>query len=865
MANELAQLLLDERAVTPEELDEAIRWQVVHGGSLDTALLELKASNEAELLSALSRSLQLPVADKSKIDAIEPHLPRLFPLVFAETYRLVPYRLEGASLGVLVNGPVDRELYERIYERLKLRVAPAVTTEARMHYAMHRLYGVELLPRFRALLERLDEATPTPLWGPAPAEHVLSWGLSTTRIAPTRARGDDGQARPDVAGLLARIDSATDRDALVEILLEIALGTFDYVALFLVHGDHINGWRSTDPEATRRVARISVPVELPSVFQTIYATGGHYLGPLPANTYNQAILKELGRESPRAALLAPIQVGGKIAVILYADNGARIVPSKRVSGVLLLAQRMGLCLENLIRRRKAARGASTGTSATQAGPLPALERTTTADHGQTALIQPPKLQPRAPSIRVDDSAAPEHQTPAPAFEPARTEPARPAPVHAAPQAPGSEPESDSESASADDSWESVSIEPHESLAPVLAKALALPAIEIEVDVPESAPTSAASAAASYVAFSDVDESPQEAMSDWEDVLVDTMASAAQPADVVRPKVEVAAVPAVTWEDVINEARSAPSLTRAAAHQERVEVAGTVVDERELVLDNLEAQDPGARRAALERGLALGNGLDELLRTRFPGRLTWNPFTAETPRPRFPELSGLCALLAARNESATAIVLPHLESDDRTKRFAAIAFLHDLPNLTTTEALARRLYDTEPKNRLLAIDALRAHVHTPAYGRVLQSLREQLKVPVYEVQVTTVQVLGQLRDPRAVPSLIPLVVSPQPELAQATASALAVICAQSFGRDVARWAEWWQKNYNLPREAWLVHGLRNPSVAIQQIAFDELVTLTRYNGSFDPRGPAEQKEAVIRVWEQWLRQLGSTPARTAQST
>ncbi len=351
VSQQLVQALLGEHLVSASDIDEAVRRQVVHGGSLDTNLLELGIP-EQTILRGLAEAYRLPTGDKSDIDAIEPHIPRIFPLVFAETYRLVPFRLVGSNLGVLVNGPTDEDLFERIRHRLQLNPTTTVTTELRMHYAMHRIYGVALLPRFEQLLTRLDGAPPTPLYEPAPIDHMLSWGLPASRIKATRARGETRRGGPDVAGLLARLDSAHDRDAVVEILLEIALGTFEFVALFLVHGERVDGWRSTDPAATGRVARISIPLAVPSVFQTIHATRGHYLGPIPTNPANTKLLNDLGRAPPRAAFLASLTVGGRLVGILYADNGARGVMARRVSGVLLLTHRVGLCFENLVRRRK---------------------------------------------------------------------------------------------------------------------------------------------------------------------------------------------------------------------------------------------------------------------------------------------------------------------------------------------------------------------------------------------------------------------------------------------------------------------------------------------------------------------------------
>ena len=847
MATDLAQLLLSTGLVTAEALQEALQRQVVFGGSLDTNLLEIGTQSETDVLAALSQALGAPAVGREQIDQIGAHMSRLFPLVFAETYHLVPYRLVEQDFWVLLNSVPDPQLLERIAERLQLRPKPLVTTEVRLHYAMHQLYRTALLPRFVTLLQKLDNTLPkrAPSSSPSGGEHVLSWGLSSGHIAPARARGDRGRGGLDIKGLLARLESASDRDSIVEILLGAALAVFDYAALFSVQGGTVRGWRGTTTEATQRLVRLSLSVELPSVFQTIYATGGHYLGPLPQNSVNAQLLSDMGRVAPRAALLAPISVGGKIAAILWADNGATAVSSKRVAAVLLLAQRAGIGLEGLIRKRKAT---AQRLIDTQSGTLPA------ASVGGNAPVAAPGAPPLAAAQPV---AAPDDESwlvddagiglsPPPAVEPplpsALPLQAALAGVAVSPATSGAE------------QWGTARL--HDVARPP-PDAGEVAAVEL------AAPT--ADATEDYKAFAEVTDSPEQALDDWEDVLVETAGIADGPAAAAAAnRRRQAAPPSVSWDEVIAEAERAAHIVAARA-AESVEVAGTLVDETELLFDSLDAQDTETRRAAIERLIGLGAAIDAELRERFPGRVTYNPLAPDARLLPFRRSSGLLELIGTRGASTASVVLPHLESTDAVKRFFAIYFLHAVSYPPALGALARRLYDPEPRNRYLAADALRTYSAEPGYSYIVQGLRDQLKVPILESQVATVQVLGQLRDPNAVPSLIPLVVASRPELGGAAASALAVICGQAFGQDVTQWAAWWQSHYNQPRPAWLVESLRHPSAVIAQLANNELALLSGRNVPFDPNGPPELRETTTRAWEAWWEQAsGARQAARARA-
>jgi hypothetical protein len=854
MSQELAQTLLSTGIIDAAVLQEALQRQVVFGGSLDTNLLEVGGVTETALLEALSKAYGLPAVGREQIDQIGGHIPRLFPLVFAETYHLVPFRLAEQDFWVLLNTSADEQLLERVRERLQLNLKPMVTTEVRLHYAMHQLYGTALLPRFASLLQKLDSQLPKPRGElSAGPEHVLSWGLPSSVIAPARARGER-RGGLDVRGLLARLESASDRDTIVEVLLGAALAVFEYAALFWVQGGIVHGWRGATPDATQRLVRVSLSVEVPSVFQTIYATGGHYLGPLPQNSANAKLLADMGRPAPRAALLAPISVGGKLAAILWADNGAQAVSAKRVAAILLLSQRAGLCFEGLIRRRKVSaqrlidRGTQDAAAAQATPPPPPLDDDSAASGAAGATIPVPIPPLPTPSHAGGELwvVEEEHLNMPPPTAPA---PADALPLQAALEgvagAPGEQ-------------WGTLPLEHVQRPAPTAARGpVELDEHQVEVEVDETdlqevtLSEVTVTPAGEYQAFSDITDSPEEALDDWEDVLVEAAGLEGSAAAATRKRQVVAS--GVTWEDVIAEAERASTITPARAPA-AVEVAGTVVDERELLFDSLEAQDPDIRRTAIERLVALGSAIDAELGARFPGRVTYNPLSLEAKLLPFRRSSGLLELLAARGASGASVIMPHLESSDPIKRFFAIYFLHAVTYPPALGSLARRLYDTEPRNRYLAADALRMYSGEQGYGYIVQGLRDQLKVPIFESQVATVQVLGQLRDPNAVPSLIPLVVANRAELAGAAASALAVICGQAFGKDVARWAQWWQAHYNKPRAVWLLESLRHPSPAITQIAHNELVLMSGRSVAFDPHAAQVHRDAGIRAWDAWWQQV-----------
>ena len=609
-------------------------------------------------------------------------------------------------------------------------------------------------------------------------------------------------------------------------MLGFALTVFEFAGLFLVQGERVHGWRSTTAELTQKVAQISVGLGVPSVFQTIFDTHAPSLGPLPANPINDQLLASMQRSAPRAACLAPITVGGRLVAILYADNGTRGIAPKRVAALLVLLQRAGLCFEGLIRRRKGA--AQKLVEAHEAEPptsVPVASAPQAAAPSETDFSDLTESRPLPSSDGTPHSLDVPHELPV-------------VPVSAGDTASAGDGRRDSQGLVAG------------FKAAKDAKADGFAGLEFDVDVSFTNEPPHDENEVDYVAFADLNETPQNALDDWEDVLVE----AAGLQDTSTEERSSVKAPVGSWDDVV----AATALARQIVPQvtRTLDLFGTKVDERDILFDGLEADDDEARRSAVVALLKLGNSIDATLTERFPGRIAFNPLAAGARPPAFEHCSGITELLYARGAEAAPIVLSHLDSSDPLKRFFAVYFLLSVPVPGACNGLARRLYDTEPRIRYLTVEALRRYSADQDYTRILESLCENLRVPGRDTQVTILQVLGQLREPRVVPSIIPVVNSADPEVARTANSALAVICGQAFGPDLSAWQVWWRQNYSLPRASWLLRGLAHVNVTIRRVAHNELTYLTGQTVPFDPEGSEEVRQQGMQTWQTWLQAAGA---------
>jgi len=137
----LADALVRSGALTPEAARAALDRQVVHGGALDTALLEVGVPERA-ILAAMTEVYDDPMATARELTGTDDSRAlRTIPEQWAQRHRLPPVRLAdgGRTLVVLSPAPPDLELIARLSELLDVRVVPHLALEVRVVQALSRL------------------------------------------------------------------------------------------------------------------------------------------------------------------------------------------------------------------------------------------------------------------------------------------------------------------------------------------------------------------------------------------------------------------------------------------------------------------------------------------------------------------------------------------------------------------------------------------------------------------------------------------------------------------------------------------------------------------------------------------------------
>jgi hypothetical protein len=853
MSRRLAQVLFAEPSVDSSKLEDALQRQVIHGGTLGTNLLELDYITESELLSALVELSNIEGASKSDVDKIDQDLIQRFPRVLAESYHLIPYRLVDEYLEVLVPGELDAKLIDRASQRVGMPLRPRVTTEMRLHYAMAQFYGAVLLPRYKGLIAKIDGVLPVQpsedVTTPPQDESLLSWEAPTLQPKPP--------ARPrtislNVKDIVANLAKAQNRDEIVQLLQQAMVTSFEYAALFSVQGHMIHGWRGVDASSTQKILDFQVSIELPTVFQTIYATEGHYLGPLPLNSANEQFLKALGRPPPRAALFAPMKIGSKLAVILYGDKGQAPISPRRVAALLVLLHRAGLAFQRILIKRRAeimtpSQPPAAEQMPEQASEMPEPQTAEQVPEQASEMHEPPAAE------QVPEQASEMHETQAaeqvPEQEPQMHE------TPAAEQVPEQEPQMHETPATQQVPEQEPQMHETPAAEQVPEQASEMHETQAAEQVPEQEPEMHEPQAAEQV--------PEQASEMHEPQEAEGMVNASGAQDLsdepelnTRQEEEGVEAPPATllaaWSNVIAATRNID------VEQERPQPSELIAQkpdrpDLEMLLDQLEDSNPDIRAASIEGICELGQVADEALTHRFPGALTWNPALAQAETRSFTESSGVLELLARRGSSVLAITLPFLDHKDPTKRFFAVYFYKEVICPEVIDALSRRLYDSEVYVRNMAMETLRSYTKHEAYHRIVEGVRAQLRLPVLEARLAAIQILGVLRDPVCVPQLIRTLVAPETQLVSLSKWALGMICGQDMGQNIPLWSQWWKQNYEKPRYLWLIDGLNNAGSGQRKVAHQELEALSSQSAPFPAEDSKQAHVENIEFWKKWWEQ------------
>jgi hypothetical protein len=181
----LGELLVAAGLLTPAQVEQALRAQVLWGGRLGTNLVELHYLELDPLSRVLGRQHHLPAALARHFEKADPVLQARLPPEIAERFSCLPLFRMGPDQHVVIAAaaPLGPRQLAIIAGELAVDVArlvPAVAAELRIRYQLERVYRVRRAARF--LRARGASIPPFPAFRILPVQPDAELDFSTPSL-----------------------------------------------------------------------------------------------------------------------------------------------------------------------------------------------------------------------------------------------------------------------------------------------------------------------------------------------------------------------------------------------------------------------------------------------------------------------------------------------------------------------------------------------------------------------------------------------------------------------------------------------------------------------------------------------------------
>jgi type IV pilus assembly protein PilB len=140
MAVRIGELLLKEKRITPEQLQEALNYQRQNGGKLGFNLIKLGYVKDEEITALLSKQYGVPSIALTQFE-IDPAVVKLVPAETAQKYQIVPLSRAGATLTIAMTDPTNVFAMDDIKFMTGYNVEPVVASETAVTDAIAKYYG----------------------------------------------------------------------------------------------------------------------------------------------------------------------------------------------------------------------------------------------------------------------------------------------------------------------------------------------------------------------------------------------------------------------------------------------------------------------------------------------------------------------------------------------------------------------------------------------------------------------------------------------------------------------------------------------------------------------------------------------------
>ncbi len=154
----IGQILLEMKAVNPNQIKEALRKQMEDSGKkIGEILMEMGLLNSKQLVEALARQFNHPFVDLKKVK-LDPAVISQVPRNVCDEHMVVPVRENGKAIVIAISDPLDFFTLDNVKFILGREINCVLATKEDIQEAINRHYGTK---EKSALSDAIEQATVT--------------------------------------------------------------------------------------------------------------------------------------------------------------------------------------------------------------------------------------------------------------------------------------------------------------------------------------------------------------------------------------------------------------------------------------------------------------------------------------------------------------------------------------------------------------------------------------------------------------------------------------------------------------------------------------------------------------------------------
>jgi type IV pilus assembly protein PilB len=135
----IGELLLKEKRITPDQLQQALNHQKANGGKLGFNLVKMGFVKDEEITALLSKQYGVPSINLTQFD-IDAGVIKLIPPETAQKYQIIPLSRAGATLTIAMTDPTNVFAMDDIKFMTGYNVEPVVASEIAVIDAIQKYY-----------------------------------------------------------------------------------------------------------------------------------------------------------------------------------------------------------------------------------------------------------------------------------------------------------------------------------------------------------------------------------------------------------------------------------------------------------------------------------------------------------------------------------------------------------------------------------------------------------------------------------------------------------------------------------------------------------------------------------------------------